>query len=265
MVHLSRAVRFSVERDPAPDGPNGFGGRPPMGGVGAHYEIRVTCRGEPHQKTGYLVDIGDIDRAVREVAPAIIREALFSKRRAEPAAVLLAIARALVEPLAPARIAHVRWMLTPTYSLEMEPEAMTDQTARVRIRQQFDFAAAHRLHVPELSDEENRRLFGKCNNPSGHGHNYRVEAAVDTALRDGAPDFTLADLEGAVERAIIERFDHTHLNLDTEEFRDRNPSVERIAEACYARLREAIDPARATLHSVTVWETEKTCATFPAV
>jgi 6-pyruvoyltetrahydropterin/6-carboxytetrahydropterin synthase len=156
-------------------------------------------------------------------------------------------------------------MLTPTYSLEVEHDAMSDDTPRVRLRQQFEFAAAHRLHVPELSDDENRRLFGKCNNPSGHGHNYRVEAAADTALREGAPGFTLADLEEAVERAIISRFDHTHLNLDTEEFRDRNPSVEHIAEACFTRLREAIDPKRATLHSVTVWETEKTSATFPAV
>ncbi|MFG0276272.1 MAG: 6-pyruvoyl tetrahydropterin synthase family protein [Phycisphaerales bacterium] len=265
MVLLSRAVRFSVEPEPAPDGPNGFGGRPPMRGLGAFYEIEVVCAGEPHAQTGYLVDIGTIDRLVREIAPALIRDALFGGCAASPGLVLARIVERLVDALAPLRVARVRWRLTPTYSLEMEGDAMTADPKRVRIRQQFEFAAAHRLHVPSMSDDENRRCFGKCNNPSGHGHNYRVEVAADTALAGGAPTFGLADLEDAVERAIIERFDHKHLNLDTEEFRERNPSVEHIAQVCYERLRDQVDPARATVHSVTVWETEKTSATYPAL
>jgi len=265
MALLSRAVRFCVEPDAGADGPNGFGGRPPMRSLGAFYEIRVDCAGEPDEATGYLVDIGDIDRAVRSVAPPMIREALFGEReRVEPGALLVRIAGALRRSPGPVRVARVRWMLTPTYSLEVEADQMDQPTPRIRIRQAFEFAAAHRLHVPEYSAEENRRLFGKCNNPSGHGHNYRVEAEVETALRDGRADFTLADLEEAVDRAILQRFDHKHLNLDTEEFRDRNPSVERIAQACFDRLRETIDPDRATLRSVTVWETSKTCATCTA-
>lgn len=264
MVLLSRAVRFCVEPEPMPDGPNGFGGRPPMRALGAYFEIEVVCQGPPDPQTGYLVDIGTIDRAVRAIAPPAIRAALFGGRPAEPAAVLSSMTEQIATALAPARIARVRWRLTPTYSLEMEGDAMPGDTPRVRIRQQFEFAAAHRLHVPALSDEENRSLFGKCNNPSGHGHNYRVEAAADTELRSDAPAFTLTDLEDAVERAIIERFDHKHLNRDTEEFRERNPSVEHIAQVCYERLCEAVDPARARVHSVTVWETEKTCATYPA-
>jgi 6-pyruvoyltetrahydropterin/6-carboxytetrahydropterin synthase len=120
--------------------------------------------------------------------------------------------------------------------------------------------------VPTLSPEENLRLFGKCTLPSGHGHNYVVEPAIETRLDSSRP-FMLADLERITDEYVIERFDHKHLNLDTEEFGDHalNPSVENIARVCYELLRDPIASSDATLRSVTVWETEKTSATYPAV
>ena len=132
------------------------------------------------------------------------------------------------------------------------------------LRQRFEFAAAHRLHVPSLSDDENRRLFGKCNHPSGHGHNYVVEPAV--AVPTGMPAFALADLERLTHERVIERFDHKHLNLDTSEFGvgGLNPSVENIARVCFDLLRESVHAAGGELVAVTVWETEKTCAAYPA-
>jgi hypothetical protein len=70
----------------------------------------------------------------------------------------------------------------PTTRYAVSPAAYSRRPAAVIIRQKFDFAAAHRLHTPSLSEEENRRIFGKCNNPSGHGHNYQVEPAVEVEL-----------------------------------------------------------------------------------
>ncbi|MEL6796463.1 MAG: 6-carboxytetrahydropterin synthase, partial [Planctomycetota bacterium] len=134
------------------------------------------------------------------------------------------------------------------------------------LRQQFDFAAAHRLHAPELSDEENQRVFGKCNNPSGHGHNYRIEASVAVPVNQPPGGFGLADLEELCDTLVIERFDHTHLNVDTEEFGPRGvmPSVENIAKVIYDILAPAVGDRGATLRSMTVWETDRTCCTYPA-
>lgn len=147
------------------------------------------------------------------------------------------------------------------------------QTDTVLMRQQFDFAAAHRLHCPHLSAEANRELFGKCNNPRGHGHNYRVEPCVELNLAgNDRPAFTLQDLERVTATTIIDRFDHTHLNEDTAEFNVEqgglNPSVENIAKVCYGLLKPVLENEfgknGVVLRSITVWETDKTSCTYPA-
>ena len=265
MLRLSRTVRFSVNPGGiAPgDAParNGFAGWPAMRGLGRHYELDVVCRGEADPVTGYFVNIKEIDQAARRVALPVIDRACAETPEAEPGAVLPGVVRALGEALA-GRLDRVRWRLSPTYSVEMEADDMTS----VILRQRFEFAAAHRLHVPGMSDEENRACFGKCNNPSGHGHNYHVEPAVRVPIGAGSPAFTLADLERLTDEAVIERFDHTHLNKDTREFAPEgglNPSVEHIAKVCYDLLAPRVKEAGATLSSVTVWETEKTSCTYP--
>ena len=131
----------------------------------------------------------------------------------------------------------------------------------VRLTQCFEFSAAHRLHVAKFSDEENRRTFGKCNNPGGHGHNYQVEVTVA-----GTPDsgdgcvLPLPRLEQIVKESVIDRLDHKHLNTDTPEFASVNPSVENIAVAIWRMLADKVAPAR--LDSVRVWETPKTFAEY---
>jgi 6-pyruvoyltetrahydropterin/6-carboxytetrahydropterin synthase len=164
-------------------------------------------------------------------------------------------------------VAAVRWYLSPYYSVEV----VKSEPSVVLLRQRFDFAASHRLHVPALSDEENRAAFGKCNNPRGHGHNYQVEPAVAVRLKDGRQPFALPQLERVVEDTIIRRFDHKHLNEDTPEFAYSGPhpvtsSVENIARVFFDLLAPAVRLAspEAELRSVTVWETDRTCSTYPA-
>ena len=131
----------------------------------------------------------------------------------------------------------------------------------ILLTQQFEFSAAHRLHCPQLSDEQNRRTFGKCNNPQGHGHNYLLEVTVA-----GPPDaatgavLPLPQFEQIVKEQVIDRLDHKHLNADTPEFRDVNPSVENIARIIWGLLADRVSPAK--LHRVRVWETAKTCAEY---
>ena len=163
-------------------------------------------------------------------------------------------------------VKDVRLNLSPYYSIEM---STTDQS-RVLLRQRFDFAAAHRLHVSAFSAAENVKRFGKCNNPKGHGHNYQIEPCISVRLAsDGAHQFSLADLEALVEKVIIARFDHMHLNEDTTEFSANGgvlPTVENIAKVSYELLRSAVaeQASGVALHSVTVWETDRTSATYPA-
>ena len=267
MVRLRRTVRVSISGDEwSAGGVNGFAGAPAMSGLGRLYEFDVECRGEPDPRTGYLIDIKEIDRVVRECVGTRVQEwcAGDGVASSEPAALMPGLVRALADDLP--GLVRAGWKLTPTYGVEMNAREMNV----VVVKQQFDFAAAHRLHVASLSDEENRRIFGRCNNPNGHGHNYRLEVAVRLPTGPGAPLLTLSDIERLTHETVITRFDHKHLNLDTVEFADLggvNPSVENIARVCFMLLAPAIDGASrggASLGCITVWETDRTCATYPA-
>ena len=276
MVDLTRTVRFCVNPPTPPTGPdtragdlsnNTFAGAPSMVGLGRYYELEVRCRGEVDPATGYFVNIKEIDRATRATAIPIIERACRDEPTAEPAAVLLRVLPELGRALH-GRVRSVRWRLTPYYSVEM-PSSQPSSTAPAvaLMRQQFDFAAAHRLHAPGLSDADNRAVFGKCNNPKGHGHNYRLEPCVEVAVGAG-PGFRLADLERIVAETILARFDHTHLNEDTPQFDQRlpgglNPSGENIAKVFFDLLGPEIARHHARLRSVTVWETDKTSCTYP--
>jgi 6-pyruvoyltetrahydropterin/6-carboxytetrahydropterin synthase len=276
---LSRCVRFCVhpngmgEESSSPDAgrrDNTFAGWPSMIGLGAFYELHVTCRGTPDSVTGYMMSISVIDDAVRRVAIPAIDSAFRQRPRTEPGVILAELLDPLNAALGGA-VQSIRWQLTPYYAVAMT----TASPDRVLIRQQFEFAASHRLHCPSLTEEQNRDIFGRCNNASGHGHNYRIEPLVSvplvfnrsrtTSSSAGDTPLNLRQLERIVNEHVIQRFDHKHLNLDTEEFAELNPSVEHIAKVCYDRLAQPIEHAGGRLIRVTVWETEKTSCSYPAL
>ncbi|MFT5422448.1 MAG: 6-pyruvoyltetrahydropterin/6-carboxytetrahydropterin synthase [Phycisphaerales bacterium] len=270
MVRLSRTVRCNLSPH-GPHGPdegvNGFGGVPAMQGLGSYAEFEVGCEGFPDVATGYLIDIKQIDQAVRGVVFAALARKASSGEPIDPACELLSLFTPLAEDLGArfvGSLRSLRWWLTPTCSLEV---SMDDQTQGVvLLRQRSEFAASHRLHVPTMDDAANRELFGKCNNPNGHGHNYVVEPCVEVTPGPGAPALTVPALEAAVDRAILSRFDHKHLNLDTDEFGPDgvNPTVENISKICFELLGEELGNLEgAVLRSVTVWETDRTCCTYP--
>ncbi|MSR28325.1 MAG: 6-carboxytetrahydropterin synthase [Phycisphaerales bacterium] len=129
---------------------------------------------------------------------------------------------------------------------------------RISISSCFEFAAAHRLNDPSLTPQENLALFGKCNRPNGHGHNYRLEVAIRPPSGSA---FGMADLERIVSGTILDRFDHRNLNVDCEEFRTLNPTVEHIAAVCFDLLKPRFAASQVDLVRVTAWETSKTSAT----
>ena len=110
---------------------------------------------------------------------------------------------------------------------------------KIELGRRYRFSASHRLHSPLLSEEQNWRVYGKCNNPFGHGHNYVVEVRVSGAV-DAATGMivNLADLDGFVEREVIEAFDHKSLNEDVEAFRERVPTTEYLCMEIYERLKQ---------------------------
>jgi len=116
------------------------------------------------------------------------------------------------------------------------------------------FNAAHRVHNPELSDAENLRLFGKCNNPNWHGHNYTLDVSVrgDIDPRTGYV-IDLAELKRIVEEHAVVKIDHMNLNLDVDFMRGVNPTSENIIVAIWGQLEPAIRPA--TLVRLVLWET----------
>lgn len=128
----------------------------------------------------------------------------------------------------------------------------------VRFSQKFEFSAAHRLHNPALGPAENAALFGKCNNPHGHGHNYELEVTLRGPPDAGGQLMPVHILEEIVMSSVIQKFDHKFLNVEVPEFAQLNPTVENIAKTIYDLLRPRLRQAQAELASVTVWETPKT-------
>jgi 6-pyruvoyltetrahydropterin/6-carboxytetrahydropterin synthase len=114
------------------------------------------------------------------------------------------------------------------------------------LTRRYRFSAGHRLHNDALNADENRRVYGKCNNPNGHGHNYLLEVTVAGAI-DPATGmvFDLATLDGIVAGRVIEKLDHKNLNLDMENFRTRVPTTENLCLEIYKLLRDPLEQAGA--------------------
>ena len=131
----------------------------------------------------------------------------------------------------------------------------------VYLTRKAEFSASHFYHNPKFSAEENRRIFGKCNNPHGHGHNYTLEVTVA-----GEPDpvsgfvVDLKAMKDIIQREVLSVYDHRHLNFEVPEFASTVPTTENIAVAIWRRLDGKIPNAK--LHRVRVYEMPDLFADF---
>ena len=136
-------------------------------------------------------------------------------------------------------------------------------TPRVAVYRHEHFNAAHRIHNPDLSDADNARIYGKCNNPSGHGHNYeltvRVCGPVDPVV---GYVMDLGVLSTIIKQHVLDRLDHKFLNVDVLEFKTVNPTAENIAVVIHGLLRPHI-PANLDVH-VILAETPRNIVQYPA-
>lgn len=116
------------------------------------------------------------------------------------------------------------------------------------------FSASHRLHSDALTPDQNRAAYGKCNNPHGHGHNYTVEVVVGGLVSDETGMVVnLVDVDAVVRTRVLDRFDHTNLNLDPL-FTTAVPTTENLCREIFRLLKDGFPSAR--LDSVRVEETE---------
>lgn len=133
---------------------------------------------------------------------------------------------------------------------------MPPSPPRCSVTRRLHFNAAHRLFNPGFSDAENERVFGVCNNPNYHGHNYNVDVTVEGEIDPGTGyvmDINI--LKQRVEAALVRHLDHKNLNLDVPWFKDLIPTAENIAVVCWRVLAPALAPAR--LKRIRLWETER--------
>ncbi len=134
---------------------------------------------------------------------------------------------------------------------------------KVTVCRKEHFNAAHRLHNPKWTDEKNLSVFGICNNPNFHGHNYELTVKV-TGSPDSETGYVLdmKVLSNVVKKNILDRFDHKNLNLDTKEFKNLNPTAENISIVIWNILREKI--SKELDLKVILNETERNAVEYPA-
>ena len=262
MHRLSRQIRFCIDplADKQPTGANGFGGKPTARGLCFFLELGIELVGELDPDTGFIVNVCEIDKHVRQAVVPIFVDRIcnrIGRRRPLDTPVLLELLsiahRALTPCFDPACVAEVRLHLTPYRKLSFRAE----EDPMAYYSERFEFAATHKLWNDRLSEAQNLAAFGKCANASGHGHNYVVEVTVALPAPEA---LDMCDFQENVDSQVINELDHKNLNVDVPYFREAIPTIENIAKFSWGRLVDQLGTLR--LHSVTIWESERTSCTY---
>lgn len=135
--------------------------------------------------------------------------------------------------------------------------------SKVAIYRKEHFCAAHRLHNSQWDDEKNKRVFGLCNNPNYHGHNYEIIVKI-VGIPNQETGYVLDTkiLSDLIQREVIKKFDHKNLNLDVAEFKHINPTAENIAIVIYNLLKPKLDEDLEL--KILLYETERNFVEYPA-
>ncbi len=232
-------------------------------GHGHNYILSVTLAGQVAAHTGLVINITELDRILKQVSAEFDHQFInldhpaFYDRIPTTENLASYMRDRIEDTLRTQHNADYRLALVRLYE---EPSLWADVTGgegkhMASLTKTFGFSAAHRLHSSALSEEENRAVFGKCNNPHGHGHNYELEVTVSgpIALQTGMI-IDLEELMQIVQEEVLDRFDHKHLNKDTLEFQTLNPTGENIIRVIWDLLKPRLGER---LTKVGVWETPK--------
>lgn len=224
---------------------------------GHNYVLHVTAVGTVDPATGMVVNIKDIDevlqtRIVSRFAQKSINDEVEGFASTPPCLenLLLHFRDESGELPGGALLDHLKLEETPEFYGEWNREG-----DKVTLTRSYEFAASHRLQIDAITPQENVELFGKCNNPAGHGHNYVIEVTVS-----GTPEsktgfiVDLASLDAAVKERVVDRYDHKNLNVDVPELVGTNPTSEVVAVEIFKQLDGAVP---GVLEGVRLRETDR--------
>ena len=264
MHSLARQVRFWIEPfgcEPA-GGYNSYAGRPCGVGLGLYLALWVHLSSEPDRQTGFIINVSQIDERVRsEIVPFFSRRiGNCFKRRLQPGleffyALMLDSLEPVKKDFAPLKLEALEVELNPYRKISLTAE----NPVMITFTEKFEFAAMHRLWNQSFSPEENAAAFGKCANPTGHGHNYILDVAVRISDTKPATSW-LEKFEEIVQKEFLSIVDHKNLNIDVPQFGRDNPTVENIASFAWSCLNGKFLNCR--LEKITVWENDRTYCTY---
>jgi 6-pyruvoyltetrahydropterin/6-carboxytetrahydropterin synthase len=263
MYKLGRAVRFSVNPflPEDTDGFNSFASKPAGDGLSIFFELLVEVVGDPEPTTGFVVDVADIDKNVRKFAVPVFAERIrkdFRNSRhisfSDIAGILKSAWQRLSNKFGKARLGKLSLNLNPFRRITVDLKDLQ----MVYFSEKFEFAATHKLWNDDFSEQRNFQIFGRCANPAGHGHNYIIEVTVKMPAPNRS--FRVGDFQKVIDDEFIKVVDHKNLNADVPAFGKTNPTVENIAAFAWDKLVGKF--GEASLHCVTVWETDKTYCSY---
>jgi 6-pyruvoyltetrahydropterin/6-carboxytetrahydropterin synthase len=218
---LSRQIRFSVNPflDDTEQGGNSHASKPCGQGLSLYFALWVELASNVDPETGFVVNVVEIDRQVRQYITPIFTQHVKKRYRqgqhislAELTGLLHQSWAAIKDKFVPAELRKIRLDLNPNRNIAI----LTEDSKVMYYSEKFEFAAMHKLWNPGFSDEKNFDIFGKCANPSGHGHNYIAEITV--AANNPDDGFEIGKFSKAVDKHFIQLVDHKNLNIDVEEF-----------------------------------------------
>lgn len=261
MVQATRRFEFSAAHRywradwSADENERVFGKTTSPYGHGHNYTLDVTITGQLDERTGMVMNMTDLKAIVNGVLEEFDHKHLnedtpYFRELVPTTENIVRVLWRLIAARLPAEARLVRLRLYEMHDLWAEYDG-SDETTFARA---YTFAAAHRLHAPALSDEENRAVYGKCNNPNGHGHNYTVEVSLAGPL-DGQTGMVV-DL-GAMDRAVrdvLDRLDFHHLDREVPAFAARPSTAENIVVYLWDQLAPRFE---GRLSHLKLWETRK--------
>ena len=270
MHKLSRQIRFTI--DPFTNSPetgsNSYCAKPTANGLAFYFSLWVELAGNANTDTGFVVNVADIDKIVRDKAIGLFSKFVknHSNGSFEQIGQLLSrVWETVGDEFLPAKIDSLTVELTPARKLAIKER----DGKMLYFSEKFEFAASHTLWNEKFSEEENFKTFGKCANKCGHGHNYIVEVTIKKSQQSLAPtpvvgvqNINAGDFERIVDKHFISVVDHKNLNADVKHFKKINPTVENIAEFAFKELADKFGPLE--LDCVTVWENDRTFCSFRA-
>jgi 6-pyruvoyltetrahydropterin/6-carboxytetrahydropterin synthase len=254
---LARQIRFAI--DPFGNdeftGDNSYAGKPAIEGFGLYGSLWVHLKSKLNPDTGFVVNVSQIDAEVRNHVLPFLRFKIqqnYAQRKIPALSQVYQWIEQSCELLAE------RFGKKQLYKLELELSPFRKvsigwEKKMLTYTERFEFAAMHKLWNQRFDAKTNYALFGKCANPTGHGHNYILAVTVQTPVKKNG---WLKGFHRAVQGHFLSLLDHKNLNKDVKAFAKLNPTVENIAQFAWKKLHGKVKPCK--LVDITVWENDRT-------